>query len=197
MKTPRVSRLTAPLGEAGYGPEAGPVGVLDTLARTGLPLPAGIVLTEAAHRAFLDAGTSGRLAGPLRETIREALIGLEARTVAVISARLTKGGLGSIPEVFEAVRELWWSMEVYGAVSHTWPIVIQREPDPERIISSSSSCSKGIGRLWPVRMDLSSAESISAMTLLAGAALREPVILGWGFEAGRWLLISAQPEVVT
>lgn len=194
MKPPRLSELAVPLGEAGYGPEVGPVGVFDTLARAGLPVPAGVVLTENAHRTFLDSGVSGRIAEPLREAIREALLGLGARTVAVTSVRLRRDGLGSIPEVFEAVSGLWGSVDKPGAAPETWPLAIQREPEPERIIVSSSACSGGLRCLRPVGLDLSSAGRISAMTLRAGTVLGEPVILDWGLEDGRWLLISAQPE---
>ena len=51
------------LGEAGYGPGDGPVGTLDLLARSGLPVPEGFVLTDEAHREFLRAGGLGGVLG--------------------------------------------------------------------------------------------------------------------------------------
>ena len=47
------SEFTRRLGEAGYGRESGRVGVLNLLARAGLPVPEGTVLTHRAHEEFL------------------------------------------------------------------------------------------------------------------------------------------------
>jgi hypothetical protein len=47
------------LGEAGYGRDNGRVGLLDVLARAGLPVPDGEILTQRAHEEFLQ--TSGFL----------------------------------------------------------------------------------------------------------------------------------------
>jgi hypothetical protein len=56
-RDPKVSKepFTRRLGEAGYGPKDGPVGQLDLLASAGLPVLEGVVLTEEAHREFMDS----------------------------------------------------------------------------------------------------------------------------------------------
>jgi hypothetical protein len=127
------SEFTRRLEEAGYGRESGRVGVLNLLARAGLPVPEGIVLTHRAHEEFLR--TSGILGdiqaaawgagrpvaeirrknasclveGELNQAICEALIELNAKTAVVLSGDLEKGGLSNIPEVRDAVREAWLS----------------------------------------------------------------------------------------
>jgi hypothetical protein len=127
------SEFTRRLEEAGYGRESGRVGVLNLLARAGLPVPEGIVLTHRAHEEFLR--TSGILGdiqaaawgagrpvaeirrknasclveGELNQAICEALIELNAKTAVVLSGDLERSGLSSIPEVRDAVRVAWLS----------------------------------------------------------------------------------------
>lgn len=45
------------LGVSGYGQESGRVGELAILARAGLPIPEGVLLTRQAHHEFLAAGS--------------------------------------------------------------------------------------------------------------------------------------------
>jgi hypothetical protein len=127
------SEFTRRLGEAGYERESGRVGVLNLLARAGLPVPEGTVLTNRAHEEFLRtsgilrdiqaaAWGAGRpvaeirskhascpLGGELNQVICEVLIELNAKTAVVLSGDVEKGSLSSIPEVRDAVREAWLS----------------------------------------------------------------------------------------
>jgi hypothetical protein len=124
------------LGEAGYGRDDGRVGALDVLARAGLPVPDGVVLTRRAHEEFLltngivqdiraargGEDARGRAAGIRHEhaskpvegelnwAICEALIGLHAEAVVTMSEDLEKGSLRTIPEVRDAVRDAWLSL---------------------------------------------------------------------------------------
>ncbi len=125
--------FTRRLGETEYGRESGRVGVLNLLARAGLPVPEGTVLTHRAHEEFLrisgclrdiqaaawEAGSpaaeirrkhaSSPVEGELNRAICEVLIELNAKTAVVLSSDLEKVGLSSIPEVMDAVREAWLS----------------------------------------------------------------------------------------
>ena len=127
------SEFTRRLGEAGYGRESGRVGVLNLLARAGLPVPEGVVLTHRAHEEFLRIsgilwdiqaaawGSGSAVAeiwsqhascpveGELNREICEVLIELNAKTAVVVSGDLEKGGLSSIPEVRDTVRQAWLS----------------------------------------------------------------------------------------
>jgi hypothetical protein len=127
------SEFTQRFGEAGYGQESGRVGVLNLLARAGLPVLEGTVLTHQAHEEFLRASGilrdiraaargAGRpvaeirrkhascpVEGELNRAMCEVLIGLSAKTAVVLSSDLEKVGLSSIPEVMDAVREAWLS----------------------------------------------------------------------------------------
>ena len=150
------------LVEAGYGG----VGTLNLLARAGLLVPTGVVLTRRAHEAFLQASGASRdiqdaaggegsirrramqvrlgyASGPLEETLNqeicEALIGLRARAVVVLSEDLEERGLGSIPEVRDAIVDAWLSprgLEMQleavarGEDLPTWPVLVQRELSP-------------------------------------------------------------------
>ncbi len=151
------------LGEADYGEEAGRIGFLNLVAGSGASVPKGVVLTHEFHRRFLVTGGLGgaiRDAGGVRRDVRrrvralrrkygrlpvegelnrmicEAIIGLGARTVVVISEDVTRSGLRTIPEVREAVRKSWlsvgglkWQIEAAerGEEIPTWPVLIQRE----------------------------------------------------------------------
>jgi hypothetical protein len=121
------------LGEAGYGRESGRVGVLNLLARAGLPVPEGTVLTHRVHEVFLRvsgilrdiqaaAWKAGRrvaeirrkhasspVEGELNQAICEVLIGLNAKSAVVLSGDFENGSLSSIPEVRDAVRKAWLS----------------------------------------------------------------------------------------
>lgn len=129
--------LALKLGDAPHGPEAGHVGVLNSLARSGLPMPEGVVLMEEAHRRFLESSglvwdilasgdeteVHGRVLAlrrryrrstveeVLKGVIRTALAALGGRTVAVISRDVTCTGLHSIPRVEEAVLRAWLSID--------------------------------------------------------------------------------------
>lgn len=133
----REASLTLKLGEAPHGPEDGRVGVLNSLARSGLPTPEGVVLMEETHRRFLkssglawdilasggEAEVHGRvlalrrryrrwvLEEVLRSVIRTALVQIGGRTVAVISRDVAFTGLRSIPRVEEAVLRSWLSVD--------------------------------------------------------------------------------------
>lgn len=148
------------LGVAGYGRNNGRVGIWDLLAYADLLGYDGLVLTRRAHEEFLrtsgvlldieaaarrgeDArrqaeeirsrSASYAVEGALNQAICEALIGLNARAVVVLSADFVKGGLSSIPEVKIAVREAWLSLRglesqvdaaVQGEDLPTWPLLI-------------------------------------------------------------------------
>ena len=132
------SRLVRRLGEAGYGLESGLLGELDLLARTGLPVPEGIVLTREFHRRFMEESgllrfiqasarsiedarryalearsryCSVSIEGELNRLICEALIELGAPVVVVLSEDTTESGLKSIPEVRAAIRDAWLPLE--------------------------------------------------------------------------------------
>ena len=148
------------LGEVGYGPNNARGELLDLHACAGLIVHDGLVLTRLAHEEFLR--TSGALQdiravtqrgedasrqaeeirsrcasyaveGGLNRTICEALIRLNARTVTVLSADFVKGGLSSIPEAKDAVREAWLSLRglerqvdavAQGEDPPTWPLLV-------------------------------------------------------------------------
>jgi hypothetical protein len=156
------------LGEAGHWQDNGHVGILDLLACAGLLVHEGLVLTRRAHEEFLR--TSGALLdieaaarreedarqqaegiqsrhasypveGGLNRALCEALIGMNARAVVVLSEDLEKGGLRSIPEVKDAVRDAWLSLRglerqveaaARGDDLPTWPVLIQREFHPRQ-----------------------------------------------------------------
>lgn len=216
------------LGEAGYGPDDGPVGLMDALARAGLPVLEGIVLTRESHREFLEDTSLSRavreqpeallrraselregrrnrpLPGPLNDAVCRALIELGAPSVTLLSEDLVRRGLGSIPEVIRALREAWLSAEGLrrqiraasrGEEVPTWPVLIQREPHVEYTgWSASGSCPAPICGLRPARADRLNLDSIPALTLEAEMVLATPVRLRWGFEDGRWVLLSASRE---
>jgi hypothetical protein len=148
------------LGEVGHWQDNGRVGPLDVLADTGLLVHEGLVLTRRAHEEFLrtsgvlrDVRTAARrgedarrqaaeirsrhatypVKGGLNQAICEALIGLNARVVVVLSEDLEKGSLRSIPEVKDAVRDAWLSLRglerqveaaARGEDLPTWPLLV-------------------------------------------------------------------------
>jgi hypothetical protein len=234
------SEFTRRLGEAGYGLESGRVGVLNLLARAGLPLPEGTVLTHRAHEEFLRVSgclrdiqaaawetaspaaeirkkrASCPVEGELNREICEVLIELNAKTVVVISGDLEKGGLSSIPEVWDAVREAWLSPpgleRLIGAVARggdlpTWPVLVQREPHPQytgwstiegETISGGEGAERRSGGANVVLYDVEyvgegsvERKGIASFTLEARSVLGGAVKIRWGLEDGRWYVLSA------
>lgn len=155
------SGLVRWLGDAPYDAGTGRVGVMNLLFRSGLPVSGGVVLTHEFHREFLrTSGLAGDLLAATREdpgklvralrrkyagcslaeelgrVIRDALIELGGRTVAVVSEDVHRTGLRSIPRVQAAVVDAWLSnkglrRQVEAASRReeipTWPVLIQRE----------------------------------------------------------------------
>ena len=141
------------------------VRALNLLVDAGLPLAEGAILGEEAHREFIeqsglwkdlraptpgswdeDAGSKALrirlshrqspIAGELNQEIFDALIEIGAPWVIVVSEGLIRRGLGSIPEVKDAIREAWLSPEglrrqleaaFRGEEVPTWPVVILAE----------------------------------------------------------------------
>jgi len=137
--------------------------VLDLLAQAGLLVPKGIVLSKEAHREFLDQSglledlrahpdsgedpaprvlriclshRSSMIKGELNRAICDALIGLGSPSVAVASEESTTRHLKSIPEVKDAIKEAWLSLEGLkrqleaasrGLEIPTWPVLILAE----------------------------------------------------------------------
>lgn len=155
--------LVQRLGEADLDEEEGRIGFLNLMARAGIYVSEGVVLTRECHRRFLetagldraikDSGGANRDVrrrvralrrgyerGPvdsaLNRVICEAIIGLGARTVAVVSGDVTRAGLRSVPEARDAVLKAWLSVNGLkrqiqaasrGEELPTWPVLIQRE----------------------------------------------------------------------
>ena len=117
--------LVQRLGEAEYGEATGRVGFLNLLAGSGALVPEGVMLTHEFHRRFLDAGGIAEavrdsvdvrgdtrcraralrrkygkapIDGELNRMVCDAIIGLGARTVVVISEDVTRSRLRSIPK---------------------------------------------------------------------------------------------------
>ena len=235
------SEFTRRLGEAGYGRDDGRVGLLNLLARAGLPVPEGEILTQRAHEEFLrtsgilrDIRVAGRDAawrvaeirfkhvscpveGELNQAICEALIGLSAKTALVLSGDLEKGGLRSIPEVRDTVRDAWLSPRglerqiaavARGEDLPTWPVLVQRELHPQYTGWSTTEGETLVGeeeaerRSGGARVALYDVEpvgevggaergSIAGFTLEARSMLGGAVNIRWGLEGGRWYVLSA------
>jgi hypothetical protein len=232
------------LGEIGCGRDSGRVGTLDLLARAGLPVPEGVLVTRRAHEEFL--WTSGilqdilaaareggdirrrtaeiRLAhasspaeGELGRAVCEALIGLNAKAVVVLSEDIEKGGLMSIPEVWDAVRDVWLSpggleRQVEATARSeslpTWPVLVQRELSLQytgwsTIRDEVASRGDPVGRhslgksvvVYDVEPaaeeDPERTKRIASFTLEARTVLGEPVKIQWGLEDGRWYVFAA------
>ena len=226
------------LGEAGCGRDSGRVGTLDLLARAGFPVPEGVVLTRRAHEEFLwtsgilpdilaaarEGGDVRRRAaeiraahaaspveGELNRAICEALIGLNAKAVVVLSEDLKKSGLMSIPEVRDAVRDVWLSLRglerqveaaARGESLPTWPVLVQRELSLQ-YTGWSTTGEEVVPRGGPARRSPAGAtvalndvepageggaehkKSIAGFTLEARTVLGESVKIQWGLEDGR------------
>jgi hypothetical protein len=227
------SALSWRLGE---GPEAGGatgvVDALDALARSGLPVYEGVVLGREAHAEFLRAsGVLRAMASPrlspgdatdvravarshgsallgerLRGTIVEALIGLGARTVTVLSEEEILGGLSTVPEVSEAVRSAWlsptglaWQMTALSRDEEipTWPVLIQREHHAEYTGWSTAGAGDpaALYDVRPVRSRAPERRGMRELTLEAGSVLRDPARLLWGLEGGRWQILVVRATV--
>jgi hypothetical protein len=132
--------------------------------RAGLPLAECVMLGEEAHREFMDqsglleelralralsdedahakvtrlrlAHLSSTIEGELNRQICEALIGFGAPSVTVVSEWLIERHHKSIPEVKDAIRGAWLSLEGLrrqveaasrGEEVPTWPVSILAE----------------------------------------------------------------------
>ena len=221
------------LGEAGCGRDDGRVGTLDLLARAGLPLSAGVVLTRRAHQMFL--WTSGALweiqtaasraenpggtkiearfrdasifpEGQLNRAICEALIGLNAESVVVLSEDFERHALRSIPEVRDAVQEAWLSSgglesQLVAAARHedlpTWPLLVQREIPVRDVGWFTTGAGQVLDGDPPDAEDAAfhgaglPGENIADLTAKASAVLDEPVSIRWGLHDDRWYVLSA------
>jgi len=138
---------------------------LNLLVDAGLPLAEGAILGEEAHREFMEqsglsrdlqAPTSGSgdedaaskalrirfshrpspIEGEINQEIFDALIEMGSPWITVVSEGLIRRGLGSIPEVKDAIREAWLTPEglrrqleaaFRGEEVTTWPVVISAE----------------------------------------------------------------------
>jgi hypothetical protein len=137
--------------------------MLYLLAHAGLLVPKGLVLSKEAHREFLDQSgvledlralpesgedsalralriclshRSSMIKGELNRAICDTLIGLGSPSVAVVSEGLTTRHLKSIPEVKDAVKKSWLSLEGVKRQLEvasreqeisTWPVLILAE----------------------------------------------------------------------
>ena len=175
---------------------------------------------EAIRRRMLETQLrygSTPIEGELNRAICEALIELGASAVVVLSETLVRNGLTSIPEARNAVREAWLSLEglkrqVHAAVRGedlpTWPVLIQRELNPEYTGWSMARDSSGEGlrsgrpasKRNIVLHDIRPAggrpspdrKSIADLALEAEYLLGEPVRLEWGLKDGEWYILSAK-----
>jgi hypothetical protein len=152
--------------------------------------------------------------GELNQAICEVLIGLSAKTAVVLSGDLEEGGLSSIPEVRDAIRDAWLSPRglkrqiaavVRGEDLPTWPVLIQRELHPqytgwsttegetvlrERAKIRSGDASVALYDVEPVGEGSAERKSIASFTLEARSVLGETVMIRWGLKDGRWYVLS-------
>ena len=158
-------RYVRRLWQTESGPQEGVGGgqMLEVLVHAHLLVPKGIVLNKEAHREFLEQSDlledlraqpesqedpalrapriclshrASTIKGELNRAICDALIGLGSPSVAVVSESLIARHLRSIPEVKNAVKKAWLTLEglkdQLEAVSHggeipTWPVLILAE----------------------------------------------------------------------
>lgn len=148
------------LGEVACCAEPWIIGRLELLARAGLPVPEGAVLTRRAHEKLLRTsfasgetaarGRAGMMRGShgiatfgedLKAGVCEALIELRARSVRVISEYGVRAGLQTIPEALDAVRSVWLSPEglerrvlasAAGEEAPTRPVLVKSKPSQNR-----------------------------------------------------------------
>lgn len=206
-----------------HRPGRGTPGRLDLLARAGLPVPEGVIITGEAHEELLRVSSLGRhilraassaggdgsrqraislrssherapLGDALKSTVCEALIELRARSVCVISEYGGQGGLQSIPEVVDAVRALWLSAE-----GLQWQI--RASADGAEIPSWPVLVQREIR---PERIRWTAAEgatpepgraaaSLRELSLRAQAVLGEPARIEWGLADGEWYILDVRP----
>lgn len=213
------------------GGAAGVVDALDALARSGLPVYDGVVLGHEAHAEFLRASGvlramaslglapggatrahavelarrygSAPLGERLGDTISEALIGLGARTAAVVCEEEVRGGLCTIPEVTGAVRAAWLSptdlARQLDALSKdeevpTWPLLIQREHSAEYTGWSTAGTGDpaALFEVRPANPHVAERRDMRELTLEAGTILPDPARLLWGLEGGRWRIFAVK-----
>jgi hypothetical protein len=157
--------------------------------------------------------------GELNQAICEVLIELNAKTAVVLSSDLERGGLSSIPEVRDAVREAWLSPPglerqiaavARGGELPTWPVLVQREPHPQytgwstiegEAISGVEGAERRSGGanvalydVEPVGEGSVERKGIASYTLEARSVLGGAVKIRWGLEDGRWYVLSASPS---
>jgi hypothetical protein len=220
------------------------VATLNDLAGVGLPVADGVELTEEAHEVFLeDSGVldsvkvaawrgedprqkaseirlrygSTPLEAELNREICQALIGLGAPVVSVLSEDYEKRGLSTIPDVVDAVREAWlsadrleWQIQnaAVGEEVPTWPVLIQREISPLYTgWSTTGMVSVGgaregkhmgskMGALYVVEPAGERAgperKSIAHLTRKAASVLGMNAKIWWGLEGGRWYVLSTE-----
>src|SRR5215212_5873073 len=174
--------------------------------------------SEDAHRMALElriVHSSKPIKGELNRAICDVLIRLGASSVAVISEEATENNLKSIPEVKNAVREAWLSLEglthqieaaCRGEESPTWPVLVQREISPDyigwsttgqapekKLVGEKYPSPRSDGALYdlePVGEQGFERESKSWLMLKAGAALGRAIRVRWGLREGRWYVLS-------
>jgi hypothetical protein len=137
----------------------------------------------------------------------------------VLSGDLEKGGLSSIPEVRDAVREAWLSPHglerqiaavARGKDLPTWPVLVQREPHPqytgwstieaepifseEREKRRSGGSNGALYDIEPVGEGSVERRSLASFSLEARSVLGGAVKIRWGLEDGRWYVLSASPS---
>lgn len=160
--SPYVRRLSLAEVGCGRRGETHPPCPFEMFVRAGLPLAECVVLGEQAHREFLEhsgleedlrtriSPSGGEGAGPEAPSVRlshvsspiggelnrqicEALMALGAPSVAVVSESLVRRHLERIPEVKDAIKEAWLSLEGLGRqveaasrgeVMPTWPVYV-------------------------------------------------------------------------
>ena len=237
------NRLVRRLGEAFYGRKRGRVRALNDLAGAGLPVPDGVVLTKEAHEAFLEA--SGVLEGvkigawrgeeplqkaseirlrygstpvgaELNRAICQALIGLGAPVVIVLSDSYEQGSLRTIPDVLDAVREAWLSAEglkwqiqnaALGEEIPTWPVLIQKEINPiytgwssvetapvetPRVGGHSARSNVALYEVEPAGGEGPERKGITRLALEAASVLGDRPRILWGLEDAQWYVLSTE-----
>ncbi|AHY45849.1 Pyruvate phosphate dikinase, PEP/pyruvate binding domain [Rubrobacter radiotolerans] len=174
--------LVAKLGRASLDPSDGEVGALDSLARAGLPVPEGFVLTREAHERFLLCGRGSR-DEELDSRVLRALLDLGTARVAVVSEGYRRRGLGTVPAVFTAIEGAWLDR---GPVR---PVLVRREPDAKCVVRVSGKTLVPVEAGGPENR-----EEILRLTRAVEGALEERFRLEWALEGGTWWLLSALPE---
>jgi hypothetical protein len=148
-------RLLGRLGEPLYGRRYGRVRTLKDLARAGLPVPDGVVITEEAHEVVLE--TIEKVAVRERVPTWPALLQREVRPLST--------GWSTVERA--PIETPWVGDDLHGQKVALYDGEPFDEESPER---------KGITRL----------------TLEAASALGAIPRILWGFEGGRWYVLSTE-----